>query len=81
MRDQDQHQRESAYFLWENAGRPDGMDLGFWYAAQQSKPAADNGRDEQHAIVVGREDISGGASSRLEETGTPVAKKKKRQKR
>jgi len=29
-----EHIRVAAYFLWEKAGRPNGMDNDFWYQAQ-----------------------------------------------
>jgi hypothetical protein len=66
MPDQDQYQRESAYFLWEKAGKPNGMDLEFWYAAQQRKLASDD---------QGGDDVSVRARP-----GTGHRQKKKRQK-
>jgi len=81
MPDQEQGQREIAYFLWQEAGRPDGMDLDFWLAAQQRKPAGDQSRDNLGAIDASRDEVKLPASSKPEVTGSPVAKKKKRHKR
>ena len=42
--DRDQQIRETAYRLWEQAGRPQGKELNFWLQAESSyqpdKPAA-----------------------------------------
>jgi hypothetical protein len=81
MPDQEQRQREIAYFLWHEAGRPDGMDLDFWLAAQQRKSAGDQRRDNRGAIDASRDEVTPPALSKPEVTGSPVAKKKKRQKR
>ena len=81
MPDQDQHQRESAYFLWEKAGRPEGRDLEFWFASHERKSAANNGRDIRDPIDASRDEVALPVPSRPETKGSPVAKKKKRHKR
>ena len=37
--------RERAYFLWEQAGRPEGGDLGFWDEARRQIEREDEQRD------------------------------------
>ena len=84
MPDQDQHQRESAYFLWEKAGRPEGRDLEFWFASHQHKPSANNGprtQDSRNPVDASRDEVALPVPSRPEAKGSPVAKKKKRHKR
>ncbi|CAH2600138.1 conserved protein of unknown function [Rhodovastum atsumiense] len=39
MADLEQRTRDLAYRLWEEAGRPDGRDHEFWYAARQQVEA------------------------------------------
>jgi hypothetical protein len=80
MSDHEQRQREIAYFLWQEAGRPDGMELEFWYAAQQREPAARNGQGDSGRIDVGGDDAPPYTAAGPA-TASPVAKKKKRQKR
>ena len=80
MPNQEQRQREIAYFLWQDAGRPDGMDLEFWFAAQQRTPAAPIGRGDPEGIDVARDAFSRRAPA-VPEAASPAAKKKKRAKR
>ena len=39
--------RLRAYYLWEQAGRPDGGDLNFWDEARQQIEAEDATRDAE----------------------------------
>jgi Protein of unknown function (DUF2934) len=42
----EQQIRDHAQTLWENAGRPDGRDLEFWYAAEAELNAAESERSD-----------------------------------
>jgi hypothetical protein len=57
------------------------MDLEFWFAPRQRKPAADNGRGAQHTVDIGQDDGSRRGSARPEATRALVARKKTRRKR
>lgn len=41
--------RVRAYFLWEQAGRPEGGDLNFWEEARRQIEAEDTQRDAEAA--------------------------------
>jgi hypothetical protein len=61
--------REKAYELWERAGRPDGRDDEFWYAAMhevEADPAEVEEVAAEDAPAVAREEVrpNGGSSTR-----------------
>ena len=61
--------RRRAFELWEAAGRPSGLDLDFWLAAEQLV-ALEDGTDEKLDATDGAQEIS---EAQLSETDVPPA--------